>query len=147
MQLHLHNRGSQPWAFQAALHTYLAVQDLHTLRVMGLEGRPYRERSSPGIGFRQPDTALAVAGEVDRIYPDAPPTLALHEPGRPLQISQRGFADTVVWNPGPVRSAAISDLGPQGYLHMLCIEAASIVQPVTLAAGEDWTGTQRLQLG
>jgi glucose-6-phosphate 1-epimerase len=32
-----------------------------------------------------------------------------------------------------------------GYRHMLCVEAACINRPVTLAGGQSWTGTQTLR--
>ena len=47
-------------------------------------------------------------------------------------MSQAGFTDVVVWNPGPERAAALPDLELGGYRHMLCIEAEAIGQPITL---------------
>jgi len=32
----------------------------------------------------------------------------------------------------------------EGYRHMLCVEAACIDEPVTLAPGASWTGWQQL---
>ena len=55
-----------------------------------------------------------------------------------------GFTDVVVWNPGPDRGAALSDLELGGWLRMLCVEAAVIGAPVRLEPGERWTGQQTL---
>ena len=90
---------------------------------------------------------LAIPGEVDRVYMAPPATLQLLEPGHaPLRISQRGFADTVVWNPGPDKARALADMPDQDWLHMLCVEAACAAAPVVLAPGARWEGSQRLSL-
>jgi len=55
-----------------------------------------------------------------------------------------GFTDVVIWNPGAERGAALSDLEPDGWLSMLCVEAAVVGTPVELGPGERWTGQQVL---
>ena len=52
--------------------------------------------------------------------------------------------DVVVWNPGEKLSAAIADLPDDGFRHYVCVEAASINQPVLLAPGAQWAGWQQL---
>jgi D-hexose-6-phosphate mutarotase len=37
-------------------------------------------------------------------------------------------------------------MAPQGYRNMLCIEAAQLSRPVHLDPGQDWIGSQSLQL-
>ena len=51
-------------------------------------------------------------------------------------------ADVVVWNPGPTRAAALADMPDDDWLQLLCVEAAVIGAPVTLAAGQEWVGRQ-----
>ena len=50
----------------------------------------------------------------------------------------------VVWNPGPVRAAALADLPDADWLQMLCVEAAQVFDPVSIPAGGQWVGWQRL---
>jgi glucose-6-phosphate 1-epimerase len=89
---------------------------------------------------------VTVAKELDRIYFNAPPgPLTLRELGRRVQISQRGFTDTVVWNPGPDRCAQIGDMPPDGWVEMMCVEAAQVGEAVTLSPGEEWAGMQTLE--
>jgi glucose-6-phosphate 1-epimerase len=52
----------------------------------------------------------------------------------------------VVWNPGKALCATLPDMTPQGYLNMLCVEAAQLSQPVHLDPGQRWIGVQSLQL-
>lgn len=148
MALHVRNTGTTPWSFSAALHTYLQVAQLGAVVVQGLESHAYldtvvdRQQPPEGAGLR-------IVGEVDRIYFDVPVPLQLREgegaQARVLQVRQSGFEDVVVWNPGAEKCAALPDMPPEGYRQMVCIEAARIGRPVTLAPGGDWRGTQQLQ--
>jgi glucose-6-phosphate 1-epimerase len=141
------NTGSAAWAFTAALHTYLAVHDLAQLQLHGLSGLACDDRVSGANGVRDA-SPLRIAGEVDRVYADVPGPLQLEarEPAglRRREIAQQGFTDVVVWNPGAARCAALPDMPADGYRHMLCVEAACVNRPVTLAQGQSWTGTQTL---
>jgi glucose-6-phosphate 1-epimerase len=138
------NPGVEPLSFTCALHTYLHIADIHATRIEGLGGSAYLDSSAGRVQRTQPEGALAFTGEVDRIYPAAPDALVVVESDRRLRIERPGFPDVVVWNPWEARGAGLSDLEPEGYRHMLCIEPAVILQPVTLAPGQSWTGTQRL---
>ena len=51
-------------------------------------------------------------------------------------------ADVVVWNPGPAKAKAMTDLPDDDWTRFLCIEAASIGRPVVLGPGQQWTGRQ-----
>ena len=145
MRLDVTNRGADAFAFQAALHTYLHVHDLAALRLHGLGGAAYRDRADGGRDWRQPGAELALAGDLDRIYPDAPPVVTVHEPRQALRAGLGGgFKDLVVWNPGAERCARVPDLRPDSYQHFVCVEAACIVQPAVLRPGQAWWGEQRL---
>jgi glucose-6-phosphate 1-epimerase len=62
-------------------------------------------------------------------------------------VEGEGFPDVVLWNPGREKGRALSDLGPDEYRRMLCVEAAVVGKPVHLAAGARWAGRQHLQAG
>jgi glucose-6-phosphate 1-epimerase len=51
----------------------------------------------------------------------------------------------VVWNPGAALAAGMSDLEPEGWRRMLCVEAAAVARPVVVAPGARWEGRQRLE--
>ena len=93
---------------------------------------------------QQADAGLSIVGEVDRNYFATPPALLLQDGPRTLRIEQTGFVDTVVWNPGAASSVNFKDLAPDDYQRFLCIEAATIAQPVALPPGGHWRGSQRL---
>jgi glucose-6-phosphate 1-epimerase len=70
--------------------------------------------------------------------------LALHSPASRLALAQTGFADVVVWNPGP--QAVLADLPAGDFARFVCVEAAAIAVPVVLEPGAQWQGSQVLQV-
>ena len=145
MELAVINRGDTPFEFQAALHTYLACADVRRAQLEGLLGQNYHD-SVLDQPRQQWIDVVTIAQELDRIYWEAPRQLMLREVGRKIEIRQSTFEDTVVWNPGPDRSAELPDLPDDGWLGMLCVEAAQIGNPVRLAPGEEWAGMQTLEV-
>ena len=138
------NTGDQALDFTAALHTYLRVADARQATIAGLTGARYEDSTAGGALRTEAAAVLRVVGEVDRVYLRAPGEVEVREPGRTTVVRAEGFPDLVAWNPGPVRGAALADLEPDGWLRMLCVEAAAVGRPVVLAAGERWEGAQTL---
>jgi glucose-6-phosphate 1-epimerase len=142
--LGVENPGTKPFSFTGALHTYLRVRDAALAEVVGLQGASYRD-SGDRTRLRVDDApTLRVTGELDRVYVGAPRALLVREPRHALSVQASGFPDVVVWNPGRKRAAALADMEPDGERAMLCVEAAVVQTPVTLAAGARWQGTQVL---
>ena len=144
LRLDVVNPGDAAIEFTAALHTYLRVEQVSRVAVRGLEGARYRDAAAGNVERVQDEHELRVTGEVDRVYLGAPDRVEVSEPGRTTVVEKRGFADSVVWNPGAVRGAQLADLEPGGASHMLCVEAAVVGAPVRLAPGARWSGTQTL---
>lgn len=142
------NRGNEPFSFTTALHTYLRVDDIRRIQLFGLQNVAYEDATDGCTVKTQQEPGLAIPGEVDRVYTHAPGTVRMVEQDRVLLIiSQRGFSDTVVWNPGPDRARMLADMPDEDWLHMLCVEAACASAPVTIVAGASWEGSQRLKVG
>ena len=142
------NTGNEPFSFTTALHTYLSVDDIRGIQLFGLQSVAYQDATDGCTVKAQQEPGLAILGEVDRVYMHAPGTVRMVEQDRTLvTISQRGFFDTVVWNPGPDRARMLADMPDEDWLHMLCVEAACASTPVTMAPGASWEGSQRLSVG
>lgn len=144
LTLKVSNPGPGAFNFCAALHTYLRVDDLRTVSVHGLQGLRFSDSANGEKESIQSEELLTFPGEIDRIYFKAAAPVELRAGTQHSQITQSGFTDVVTWNPGPKKCAALKDMLPDGYLQFVCIEAALIETPVTLAAGESWVGTQWL---
>lgn len=139
------NTGDSAFTFSAALHTYLQVADVLTACVDGLAGAPYLDTTvDPWAEGVQSESCLAFTGEVDRIYPEAPVSLAVRSPERVTRVEADGFRDAVVWNPGPAKCARLPDMQPAGYRRFVCVEAAAIRKPISLEPGCRWQGRQSL---
>ncbi|WP_338431443.1 D-hexose-6-phosphate mutarotase [Synechococcus elongatus] len=146
VQISVENCDRQPWQFTAALHSYLAVPDLSTVRLQGLQGRWGTEQTT-GDRFQELDRDRGFLTAIDALYDAPAPPLTLVAPPWPdLQISQEGFSETVVWNPGATGAAQISDLAPGMERQFLCVEAATVQQPPHLEPGEIWQGQQSFQV-
>jgi glucose-6-phosphate 1-epimerase len=147
LELQAANTGHAPYDFTAALHTYLAVDDVRTASVSGLQGLLYEDALQAGALHGDDAPTLGFPGEVDRVYRDVPQALLLEGGGMPRRrVVQQGFSDAVLWNPGPDKAARLGDMPPADWARMVCIEAAVVARPVTLAPGKTWHGTQRLEL-
>lgn len=116
------NTGAAPFPFAAALHTYFLVDEVTSVRILGVE----REE-------------LAIADKFDRVYEGVEPRLALVDGGVVLTLRQDGFTDAVVWNPGAQDAAALADMADEEYRRFVCIEPVLLNGPA-LQAGESWRG-------
>lgn len=145
--LTVRNTDAAPFSFTTALHGYWRVAELADVSLHGLEGHAFRDftGAAGGAAGAPSPAALRFGPETDRVYTDAPQPLTLDTGHGRLAFLQTGFTDTVVWNPGAERAAAIGDLEADGWRRFVCVEAARIAVPVTLAPGAAWTGTQTVR--
>ncbi len=143
VELEIRNDGYAPFAFTAALHTYLRVDEVENARLAGLHGHQYLD-----AGGKQPrrdnDEVLTINDEIDRIYHDVGHPLVLVDGDREMRLQNSGFPDVVIWNPWEQKSAQLDDMPERGFRRMLCIEAAATRTRIALDAGTSWTGRQTL---
>ncbi len=143
--LAVRNTDDRPLAFTGALHTYLVADAMQTARLHGLGGQA--EWDALTDIHAQAADPLRFEGEFDRVYAAAPQSLTLRDAAGDLHITQSpGWAQTVVWNPGPHNAKALADMPDDAHQHMLCVEAAQVFAPITVESGGTWQGWQRLSL-
>ena len=143
------NPGDAPFDFACALHSYLRLGDLRRCSVQGLKDLRYWDCVEL-LEKTEANDALFPKDNIDRIYQRVKHALLFCErqgqTERKLLIEQRGFDDAVIWNPGVEKCAALPDMQAGEQQHMLCVEAANIIQPIELEPGASWTGVQTLTL-
>lgn len=144
LEFAVHNTGSKSFTFTGALHTYLHVNDIAQTVVENLAGVCYQDAVTGVRGVLQTEPELRFTGEVDRAYCQAPAQVVVREPERRVTVRASGFADIVVWNPGPTRCAELVDMEPTSYRNMVCVEAAVVGVPAEVPAGASWYGMQEL---
>ncbi len=140
------NRGTTTARFTGGLHTYLTVADPDA-SISGLAGC----RCWDGVSTRSPHFTQRVEGPIraldtqDRVMAGPAPDVVLddHMLGR-VHVTAEGFANRVVWNPGP--GHGLPDVAQGDEAHFVCIEPA-LVEPVALGRGGAWQGRLLLTLG
>ena len=138
LALEVVNTSPAPFTFEAALHTYLAVGDIHAVVITGLGDTPYIDKVDAMTRKRHDAEPLRLTGETDRVFlgTRARCVVADRALGRRLIVDKTGSATTVVWNPWSAKAAEIADLEPDDWRRMVCVETANAADDaVTLAAG------------
>lgn len=131
------NLTDQPLTIGQALHTYFQVGDLRQCHIASLEGCEFIDKVA-GMSRAQQQGPIRFNGEVDRIYLDTPARCEIVDPAlkRRIVIQAEGSHSTVVWTPWEEKAAQMGDLGPNGYLNMVCVETANAAEDVvTIAPG------------
>ena len=150
MALRVDNTGDTAFDFTGALHTYLRVRDVERVAVHGLARRRVRDQLTR-TEFTEGDAPVRIAGAVDRVYVDTPGPLLVRDDAsvtnaRTVRMTTRALPDVVLWNPWVEGARAFDDMDDDEWREMLCLEAAVVATPVTLAPGARWLGAQRLEI-
>jgi len=131
LEIETSNQGATAFTLGQALHTYFQVGDVRLAHVEGLDGCEYIDKMDGGQR-KQQHGAVTISGETDRIYLGSGKRQEIIDPamGRKIVIQSEGSASTIVWNPWIETAAKMGDLGPDGYLNMLCVETANAADDV-----------------
>jgi glucose-6-phosphate 1-epimerase len=127
MELETRNEASEPFTYEEALHSYFAVGDVHQASVSGLEGTTFIDKTD---GFKRKvlgNQPLQIAKETDEVHLNTQATCVIHDPvwQRRIIIEKSGSDSTVVWNPWIDKTKGMSDMDPDGWQGMLCVETSN----------------------
>ncbi len=127
MALEVENRSDAPFTFEEALHTYLAVGDVRSASVTGLENTTYLDKVDEGQRKLEGTAPIRFTGETDRVYLDTTTTCIAEDTAlaRRIAVDKTGSATTVVWNPWIAKAKAMADFGDDEWPAMLCIETTN----------------------
>ncbi|MBX3464327.1 MAG: D-hexose-6-phosphate mutarotase [Planctomycetes bacterium] len=137
--LTVENTGGEPFAFEAALHSYFVVGDVRTASVHGLEGLPCTEQAAEPEAQWDRAQPLRFRAETDRIFQGVPERLELRSPAlaRTVTLLARDARSAIVWNPWPAKTAKLSQMAPDDWQRFCCVETANVREhAVRLGAGE-----------
>jgi D-hexose-6-phosphate mutarotase len=149
MELTARNADSAAATFEEALHSYFAVSDVRQVRIRGLEGNGYVDKTAAMDRKPGEPEPIAIVAETDRVYLGATGTVTIEDPGwrRRLMVSKSGSRTTVVWNPWLAKARAMPDFGDDEWTGMVCIETANALDDaVTLAPGATHVMTATLEV-
>ena len=136
MTLEVRNEGNEPYRFEEALHTYLAVGDVREVSVEGLAGAEYLDQFEGFKRKKEGASPIRIVAETDRTYLNTRSTCIVNDPvwNRRLIVEKTGSDSTVVWNPWIERSKAFKDLGDEEWPSFLCVETCNVKgNAITLA--------------
>jgi glucose-6-phosphate 1-epimerase len=141
LELTVINIGPVTVRFEEALHTYFHVGHVQQVRVRGLDQARYLDNVD---GNREKVQAgdIAIAGQTDNAYLATQASPEVHDNSlrRILRTDKENSETTVVWNPWIEGATPLTDLGPDEWQHMICVEASNVLRcPVALEAGEEHT--------
>lgn len=139
IELATRNLGDREFVLGEALHTYFAVSDVSRTLIGGLDGCSYIDKVDGGRR-KQQSGAIVIDQEVDRVYLGTEADCTIDDAGfaRRIRIRKLGSRSTVVWNPWAAKAEKMGDLGPAGYLGMVCVESGNAADDlVTVAPGAE----------
>jgi len=113
--------------FEDALHTYLAVGDVHRISIAGLEQCGFIDKLDQAPEKAATGVPVEFTGETDRVYHQDNGSCVLIDrlKGRQVTVSKWGSKSTVVWNPWIDKSIRMADFGDHEWPEMVCIETAN----------------------
>lgn len=131
------NNSNTDIAITQALHTYFKVDNINSTLLKGVT-TDYDDKPSNTFANKAPKH-YTFDGEVDRIHkhkhdgytrPQMVEIFSTNintgdEHSLLAKIKQSGHDSTVVWNPWSEKSISMNDMENEGFVNMLCIEAAN----------------------
>ncbi len=139
------NLSRLPLPLSQAIHTYFNLQDIYNTQLTGLEAAPFYDQLS-GKDDNETSSVITFKKETDRIYRTCNAQLVIDDSARQITIQQSGDDSTVVWNPWVEKSLRMSDFPDDGYVEMLCVEAANTVDKLLLQPGDSYELSQTIGL-
>jgi glucose-6-phosphate 1-epimerase len=115
------NIDSKPFAITTALHTYLAIENINTVYIDGLDKTSYYDKTDNSSDNLQ-EGKLSFNKETDRVYQNVTSSMQVHDQYRTIRVKTEGSQTVVIWNPGEALAEKIQDLSD--HKTMLCVESA-----------------------
>jgi glucose-6-phosphate 1-epimerase len=147
VSLFAENTGRDPFRYDDCFHTYFKVGDPYRCDIEGFDGVGYIDRVHGDTRAVQKGS-LRLSAETVNAYMRSPAVCELRDPlmKRRIFLEHKGFADTVVWNPGEATAAKNGEIGAT-WKEFLCIESANCLDtPVFLLPGSSHRSTLRLRI-
>ncbi len=130
VELLTRNTSAQPVTIGEALHTYFAVSDIGAVRIVGLDGSAFYDKTD-NMARKIQQGNVRIDEEMDRVYVDTRAECVIEDSGwqRRIVITKENSQSTVIWNPWAEKAAKMGDFGgPEGYRRMVCVESGNAME-------------------
>ena len=139
LQLRLthYNRSTERQECTGALHSYFRARAFEA-EVRGLGASPAFDK----VEARElvTDEPIAIRGKIDMVVTSSG-TATLVDGGREIVVHRDNAPDVVIWNPARDRPGDVPEGGEREFV---CVEAAGVSSPWTVAPGQSATMTMRI---
>jgi len=138
MELETRNESDETLTYEEALHSYFAIADINKVSVSGLEETTYIDKTDKFQRKQQGSEPLRISKETDQVHLNTKSACVVYDPvwDRRIIIEKSGSESTVVWNPGMDKTKGMSDMAPEDWQKMICVESANALDnAVRLAPG------------
>lgn len=111
----------------------------------GLTDAQYIDKVDNASTKTETNSAVTIAGEVDRVYtPAKGAVLAVSEGStKVFEVIRDNLDNVVVWNPWTEKAKGMGDFAPKdGYKNMICVEAGAVGGWQKLEGGDTFEGGQ-----
>jgi glucose-6-phosphate 1-epimerase len=141
LELVLTNTGERALRFEEALHAYHRVGHIEKVRLRGLDGVHYVDKTDRNQDKAQQGD-IVIRTETDRVYLNTKHEMELEDPvlRRRIRVAKENSFTSVIWNPWVQKARSLSDLGDDEWKQMVCIESSNVAEfAVVLAPGQQHT--------
>ena len=130
LELIMENHSSKTLHIEKAFHTYFAVSNAEQISLTGLIDTEYLDKTDNFKRKKQTEKTLQLTCETDRPYLNSETKVDIEDPGwkRKISIDKLNSQSTVVWNPWKEQTAKLSDMNPDGWKDLVCVETANVDQ-------------------
>jgi glucose-6-phosphate 1-epimerase len=142
MELEVRNSPEMEVKFEEALHTYFSIADIHQAFVSGLEGTTYVDKTDGFKTKQLGDGPVRVTKETDQVHGATSATCVVHDPvwKRRIRVEKSASLSTIVWNPWIEKTRGMSDMDPEEWRSMICVESGNAASDaIHLAPGTSHT--------
>ncbi len=138
LELIVENQANDSMQIEEAFHTYFAVSDAEQITLSGLSDTEYLDKTDNFQAKKQTEKVLRLTGETDRPYLYTESKIDIEDQAwqRKISVDKLNSQSTVVWNPWTEQTAKLSDMDPDGWKQMVCVETANVDKnAITLPPG------------
>ncbi|MBS1956293.1 MAG: D-hexose-6-phosphate mutarotase [Cyanobacteria bacterium SZAS-4] len=149
LELIVENHSSEAMQIEEAFHTYFAVSNVEKISLIGLVDTEYLDKTDNFNRKKQIEKVLQFSGETDRPYLNSESAVQIEDPDwkRKILVDKLNSQSTVIWNPWKEQTAKLSDMEPNGWQQMVCVETANLGEnAITIPAGKHHAMHARIRL-
>lgn len=133
LDMTVNNRSAQTAPLAFAFHTYFSVSDVAKVRVSGLSGNTYIDKTD-NFARKSQQGDVTISAVTDRIYLDVADRQTVEAPEGRFQIDSKAKC-AVVWNAWS-NDKNVPDLGEGNHVGYICVERGDVAERAPqLAAG------------